>query len=601
MNHPPDNPDVDTAPISPLNRRQLAVFRRVLGYIRPYRGWMLFSAAALVLSTGLGLLLPLVVRSLVDVVLIQSDMQLLHRLALGLLAAFLLQAVFGFAHRLSLSYVGERVVAELRVRVFTHLQGLSLRYYADHRTGETVSRLTNDVSLLQEAITSNLIDLLRHLLMLVGSAGLLFYLDWRLTLIILTGIPPVSLIMVFMGRRIRQASTDVQDRLAEAANVVEETTSGVRTVKSFAREDHEIGRFSDRVEATFKAAMRRARISATLGPTIGFLAFASITMTLWFGSYEVIQGRLTAGGLVAYLVYTMMVASPVGALASLYAQLQSSLGATKRLFELLDTQSDVADAPNALALPQAQGRVSFDHVSFAYNDKAPVLHDLSFAVEPGQIIAIVGPSGAGKTTLVNLVPRFYDADNGTICLDGEDVRDLTLKSLRGQIGIVPQETLLFSDTVYENIRYGRLDASTAEIEAAAVAANADAFIRDELPDGYDTLVGERGVKLSGGQRQRVAIARALLKDPRILILDEATSSLDSASERLVQEALARLLKDRTAFVIAHRLSTIVSADRILVLEGGRLVQQGSHAELVQETGLYRRLYQLQFSDSGVHP
>jgi ATP-binding cassette, subfamily B, bacterial MsbA len=582
----------------PLNKESLQLFRRLLGYVRPYLKWMTVAFITLLFSVALGLILPLVVRSLVDSVLIDMDQGMLNLLAGGLLVVFLVQALFSFAHRLTIAFVGERVIADLRIELYAHLQRLSLKFYADRRTGEIVSRLTNDVSLLQQAITENLVSLVRQLLTLLGAAVFLFYLNWRLTLLILTAIPIMTLTMVWLGRKIRAASKLVQDKLAEAANVLEETTSGIRIVKSFAREAHEIGRFTARVQETFEAAMVRARVTAVLAPIIGFLAFASITFTLWFGSHEVLQGRLTAGGLVAYLVYTMMVATPISSLAGLYAQFQSALGAAERLFELLDTRPDIEDRPDARPLPPLKGRVAFHDVSFDYSEKTAVLRQVSFTAEPGQVIALVGPSGAGKSTLVNLIPRFYDVTEGAITIDGHDVRGVTLHSLRDQIGIVPQETILFSDTVRANILYGKLDASQAELEAAARAANAHDFILNELPDGYDTLVGERGVKLSGGQRQRVAIARAILKNPRVLILDEATSSLDSESEQLVQEALERLMAGRTSFVIAHRLSTIVNADHILVLDQGRIMEQGDHHTLLLNAqGLYHRLYEMQFASA----
>lgn len=582
----------------PINRQRLQLFRRILGYLNPYRKWLGVSILALLFSVALGLILPLVIRNLVDVVLIDKDLQQLNLLAGGLFVVFIVQAIFSFIHRLSLAYVGERAIADIRIRAFTHLHTLSLKFYADRRTGELVSRLTNDVTLLQEAITNNLVALLRQSLTLVGAAALLFVLNWRLTLVILTGIPVITLLMVALGRKIRGASVLVQDRLAEAASILEETIGGIRIVKSFARESHEIERFAGKVNETFEAAMRRARVSSVLGPIIGFMAFASITMTLWIGSYEVIQGRLTAGGLVAYLVYTMLVATPVASLAGLYAQFQSALGAAERLFTLMDTESDVKSPPGARALPALSGEVAFEHVTFEYTEAVPVLRDVSFHARPGEVIALVGPSGAGKSTLVNLIPRFYDAVAGSVYVDGYDVREVELSSLRGQIGLVPQETILFSDTVEANIRYGKLAAPQEELEAAARAANAHEFIMQELPNGYQTRVGERGVKLSGGQRQRVAIARAILKDPRILILDEATSSLDSASESLVQEALERLMAGRTAFVIAHRLSTVLNAHRILVLDQGRIVQQGSHDELLrEESGLYHYLYQMQFAEA----
>lgn len=587
--------DTDEEEAARLTRQNMSTYGRLLQYVRPYKLWMMVSIIALLFSVALGLILPLVVRNLVDLILADQSLPRLNQLALGLFVVFILQAIFSFINQLSLAYVGENAVADIRMQVYAHIQTLSLRYFTDHRTGEIMSRITNDVSQLQAAITEDVLALLRQVLTLCGAIILLFWLDWRLTLIILLGVPFITLTMVWLGRKIRQESKAVQDALAQASNVVEETVSGVRIVKSFTREAYEIGRFSTRVDEIYEAAMRRAKISAVLGPIIGFMAFASITITLWFGAYEVMQGQLTAGGLVAYLVYTMMVAAPIATLAGLYARFQAAIGATERLFDLLDTAPDIVSPPNAPALPAVTGEVVFVDVSFAYTTAVAVLKNVSFTAKPGQVVALVGPSGAGKSTLISLIPRFWDADNGRVLIDGHDIREVELQSLRTQIGMVPQETLLFSDTIYANILYGRLDATREEIEAAAKAANAHDFILHDLPDGYETAVGERGVKLSGGQRQRIAIARALLKNPRILILDEATSSLDSESESLVQEALDRLMQSRTSFVIAHRLSTIVNADWVLVLNEGCVVEQGTHATLLENSnGLYTRLYQMQF-------
>jgi subfamily B ATP-binding cassette protein MsbA len=572
----------------------LAGYARLLRYVRPYRGRLALAVIALVTGTLLGLVMPLVVRNIIDVVFVARDLALLNRFAALLVLIFLVQAVFSFVNRYNLAYVGERVVTDLRRQLYAHLMKLSLRFYANHRTGEIVSRLTNDVTTLQAAVTENLVSLLQQTLTLVGGSAFLFWLNWRLTTLILLGIPIITLTMLFLGRKIRRAATLVQDRLAEASAVLDESLGGIRIIKSFARESYELSRFDAKIEATFEAALARVKISAVLAPIIGFMAFMSITLTLWFGSYEVIQGRLSPGGLAAYLIYTMLVAGPIAAFSGLYAQFQTALGATDRLFELLDTPPDIADAPDAYPLPEIVGRVDFEGVSFEYESTIPVLRNVSLTTRPGQVVALVGPSGAGKSTLINLIPRFYDVSAGRVTIDGHDIRGVTGQSLRRQIGIVPQETLLFADTIGENIRYGRLDAARADIEAAAIAANAHQFIM-ELPQGYNTPVGERGVKLSGGQRQRVAIARAILKNPRILILDEATSSLDSESEQLVQEALDRLMAGRTSFVIAHRLSTIINAHRILVLDRGRIVEQGAHADLLtRPDGLYRKLHTMQF-------
>ena len=593
----PRRPNTDGAKLEdrqPITRQRLADYSRLLRYVHPYSKRMLLAAIALVGGTVLGLILPLVVRSVVDIVFVERDLAMLNRFTGLLTLVFVAQAGFSFVNRYNIAFVGERVVADLRQELYRHLMSLSLGFFADRRTGEIMSRVTNDVTTLQAAVTDNLVTLLQQSLSLVGGIIFLFWLDWRLTSLILLGIPIVTLTMVYLGRKIRKAATLVQDRLAEASAVVEESIGGVRIVKSFARESYEVARFSTKVEEIFAAAMSRAKISATLAPIIGMMAFLSITITLWFGSYEVIRGNLSPGGLIAYLIYTLLVAGPIAAFSGLYGQFQTALGATVRLFELLDREADIADAPTAYPLPEIVGRVQFEHVSFEYESSIPVLHNVSLSVRPGQVVALVGPSGAGKTTLVNLIPRFYDITAGCITIDGHDLRQVTSLSLRQQIGIVPQEAVLFSDTIRANISYGRLDASQDEIEAAARAANAHDFIL-ALSQGYETRVGERGIKLSGGQRQRVAIARAILKDPRILILDEATSSLDSESEYLVQEALERLMKSRTTFVIAHRLSTIVNADWIVVLDRGRIVEQGSHLDLLaRDDGLYRKLHAMQF-------
>jgi subfamily B ATP-binding cassette protein MsbA len=573
----------------------MADYARLLRYVRPYRRRMILALMALSIGTLLGLTMPLVIRSVVDVVFAERSQNKLDLFTMLLALIFLAQAGFSFINRYNMSYVGERVVADLRQQLYNHLISLSLRFFADRRTGEMVSRLTNDVTTLQAAVTDNVVSLLQQSLTLVGGVIFLFWLDWRLTAIILLGIPLVTLTMVYLGRKIRNAAAQAQDRLAEASAVVDEGIGGIRIVKSFAREAYEIARFNAKIEETFAAAINRVKISAILAPTIGFMAFMSIAMTIWFGGSEVIAGRLSPGELVAYLIYTMLVAAPIAAFSGLYAQFQSALGATERLFELLDTQPDIADAPGAYPLPTIIGRVRFEQVSFEYDVAIPVLRDVAIDVQPGQVVALVGPSGAGKSTLINLIPRFYEVTAGRITIDGHDIRQVTGHSLRRQIGIVPQETILFSDTIRENIRYGKLEATQAEIEAAARAANAHTFIM-QTPNGYDTLVGERGIKLSGGQRQRVAIARAILKDPRILILDEATSSLDSESEQLVQEALERLMQSRTTFVIAHRLSTITKADWVLVLDKGRLVEQGTHAGLLSRGGLYHKLHTMQFGN-----
>ncbi len=586
----PDNPP------PPITRGGVATFARLLRYIRPYWRWMVVAVFALVVSSVLGLALPLVVRNLVDFVFVNKDFRDLNWVTMILLIVVVLQSLFTFVQQMALAFVGEHAVADIRIDVYSHLQELPLSFYAERHTGELVSRLTNDVALLQQSITWNLVILLRQVITIIGAAALLFWLDWRLTLLILLVVPIITLVMVYLGGRIRVASVGVQDALAEVSSVAEETTRGVRIVKSFARETYEVERFSSIVMRLYHAAMHRARTNAMLAPIIGLIASATITGILYYGGSQVILGRLTPGDLVAYLIYTVLIASPVAIMADLYGQFQAAIGASQRMLDLLDTPPELRDAADAVALPPVAGDVVFRNVSFRYTTAIDVINNVSFAARAGQLIALVGPSGAGKSTLVNLIPRFYDVVEGCVTIDGHDIRDVTLRSLREQIGIVPQETLLFSGNVYDNIRYGRLEATREEIEAAARAANAHPFIVNDLAEGYETAVGEHGVKLSGGQRQRIAIARAILKDPRILILDEATSSLDSASESLVQEALERLMVGRTSFVIAHRLSTVLNADWILVLDRGEIVEQGTHAALLQNLdGLYTRLYRMQFA------
>ncbi|MDX1421018.1 MAG: ABC transporter transmembrane domain-containing protein [Rubricoccaceae bacterium] len=589
---PPPTPPPDEAEKPPLAE----TLKRILGFARPYRGRLALALALLLLWTGVNLVVPLGMKALLDSVFEDADGALLNRIALGLLGLFAFQSVVGAVGGYLLDWTGERVVADLRQRLYRHLHRLGLRFFSETRTGEISSRLTNDVGKVQSAVTDDLQQVLTLSLTLVGSVVLMLALNWRLSLVIFVTVPPVALAARYFGGIVRTLSRQLQDQLADATAVAEEAVGAVRVVKAFGREPYETARYDTTIEALFATARRRGLLTAVFWNAVAFVFFGALVVIFWYGGREVLAARLTAGDLVAFIFYALNIARTVAGASRLYANVNSAAGASERLFELLDTVPEVVDAPDARPLRRPiRGAVAFEGVTFGYEPDRPVLRDVTFEVEPGQTVALVGPSGAGKTTLLNLIPRFYDPDRGAVRLDGHDLRTRTVASVRDAISIVAQDIQLFGSSIAENIRYGRLDATDAEIEAAARAANIYEFIA-ALPEGFATPVGERGVKLSGGQRQRVAIARAILKDPAVLLLDEATSALDAESERAVQEALVRLMDTRTSFVIAHRLATVRHADRILVLDEGQVVEDGTHDGLTARGGLYARLAALQFDE-----
>ena len=572
------------------------LYKRILNYIRPYLHVLFAALVCTMLAAGGNLYLPWIFRDMIDKVLTAKDAYMLNLISASIVVIFLLRGIFLYGQNYLMSYVGQHVIIDIRSEVFHKLQRLSMSFYDKNKTGTIMSYVTNDVNALQGAMVDNTIELITESIILIGSILAMIYLDWKLTLFTILTFPVVLYFMNFFGKKIRRSGGMIQEATADITSVLQESVSSARVVKSFVREKYEIERFEKENAANLAANLKNARYMATLTPTIEFVAALGVTLILWYGGNNVIEGDTTAGSLVAFLAYAVNISNPIKRITRVTGNIQKALAAAQRVFDVLDLPEEVTDLPDARPLPAVTGSVSLEHVTFSYNKGDEIIHDLSFSVNPGQAIGLVGPSGAGKSTIASLLPRFYDCDSGTIRIDGTDIRDATLDSLRSQVGIVPQETILFNGTVYDNILYGRLDATKEEIIEAAKAANAHDFIM-ELPQGYDTMLGDRGVNISGGQRQRIAIARAILKNPRILILDEATSALDTESERLVQEALNRLMVGRTAFVIAHRLSTIKNADRILVLEKGRLAEDGTHEELMEKNGLYAHLYQIQYRNN----
>ena len=568
---------------------------KIFGLSKPYRA-RFYSATALVLiASAIWLTVPLGLRELLDAVFEQGNDQLLNLLAVGLMLLFIIQAGFSFAGNYHLEWVGERVITDLRKKVYEHLHRLGFRFFAERRLGEITSRLTNDVGSIRTALTDSLPQLLTISFSLIGSISLMVALNWRLSAVIFATVPIVTIATRYFGQKIRRLSRNIQDELADSTAVAEDALGAVRLVKAFVREEYEVNRYSTAIEKLFKTARRKVVLTQLFWSGVGIMFLSTLVIIFWYGGKEVLADRLTAGDLVAFIIYALNISRSISQSSRLYTAVNTAAGASERIFELLEEVPEIKDQENAKELYQIDGNISVKNLSFSYENDRIILDDLNFDVEAGKTIALVGPSGAGKTTLLNLIPRFYDPKEGAILVDGQDIRGVQFKSLRNHISIVPQEVHLFGTSIKDNIRYGRLDATDEEIIEAARDANAHDFIM-ETPDNYDALIGEKGVKLSGGQRQRLAIARAILKNPEILLLDEATSSLDSESESLVQEALYRLMEGRTTFVIAHRLSTVQHADRILVLDKGSIVEDGTHQQLLAKGGLYSHLYELQFRD-----
>lgn len=572
---------------------------RLFPRIKPYIGQLAIATVCLLAASAAGLAFPAIVAVLLDTAFQHGNASLLNEITLGLLLLFAVQATLNMVQVYLLTATAERVIAKLRTDLFAHLVHLSPGFFTDRRTGELTSRLSSDTSVLQTVLSTNLSEFTRQSIFLIGALVLLTIKQPALTGTTLAVVPLVVGAAFLFGKMLRRASTGVQDRIAEATGTADEAFAQIRMVQSFTAEREESRKYDLHLGDVVHAAVERAKIRGVFFGALTFFGFSGVVVVLWEGGRLVLAGQLTAGALVSFLLYALYVAGAVASLASLFGAYQEAVGAARRIFELLDMTATVVDPVAPVALPQPRrGAVAMEHVHFKYQPELPdALHDVSLQIGPGEIVALVGPSGAGKTTVASLLPRFWDVTGGRITFDGIDVRNLALRDLRESIGVVPQEPTLFSGTVRDNIAYALAGTATSvpdsAIEAAARAANAHEFII-RLPQGYDTAVGERGVKLSGGQRQRLAIARVFLKNPALVILDEATSSLDSESERLVEAAMEELLRGRSTLIIAHRLSTVLRADRVVVLDHGNVVETGSHADLLDAEGTYAKLYRGQF-------
>ena len=578
--------------------RSLGPLRALVPYLRPYRGVLVLALLALLVAAAAMLALPIALRYLIDNGISSKSSDTINQYFVAFLAAAAIFGVFAALRFYLVSWIGERVVADMRSAVYARVIRMDPAFFEVTRIGEVLSRLTADTTLVQSIAGVNLSITLRSTLSLIGSLVMLGVTSFKLTAILVVLIPVVIVPLIVLGRRVRRLSRTSQDRIADTSSIADETLNAVQTVQAFTLEQINTNRFDAAVEDSFGAAVRRTRTRSTLTALATMLVFGAITFVLWMGAHAVVRGEMTGGQLGQFLLYAGYVAIAAASLSEMWGEVQRAAGAMERLIELEHAQPTIQAPAQPVALPvPGRGEISFEKVTFRYPSRpeAKALDSFDLQVRKGETVAFVGPSGAGKSTTFQLLLRFYDPESGRVLLDGVDVSQADPLAVRSRIGLVPQDTVLFAASARENIRYGRPGASDAEVEDAAKAAAADEFLR-KLPEGYDTFLGERGTRLSGGQRQRIAIARAILRDPPILLLDEATSALDAESERLVQAALDRLMQGRTTIIIAHRLATVLQADRIVVMDHGRIVAQGTHAELVRGNELYARLAALQFAD-----
>lgn len=572
----------------------MSTLYRILSYYKSYYLLLFLGILGSAIVAVCTIFPAWVMKSVVNDVLVNCDMRALNWIAIALIVVMFVKGIAQFTQGYIMQYVSQSILKKIRSSCFDTLLRLPLSYYATHRTGQLMSRITADVLILQNLLTS-FTGLIGDVIALIGFCAYIFYLHWKLALISIVIIPIIGAFINKFARKMKKIGSNMQSRIGDISTVLQEYITGVKVVKIFTLEEFMRDRFENVNKANFKETMRGGKINAATTPVIEFLNTCGLSLIFWYGGYEVIRGNLNAGQLISFLTALVGLFAPIKNLSKMSNVISISVGAGERVFEILDAPVNITERDDAKKLEKCKGEVEFENVTFAYKENEPVLKNISIKVPAGQVIALVGPSGAGKTTFVNLIPRFFDTEHGAIKIDGNNVKDLSFDSMRKYIGLVPQETLLFSGTIEENIRFGRLDATKDEIIEAAKLANAHEFILEQ-PNGYETQLGERGVNLSGGEGQRIALSRAFLKDPSILILDEATSALDSETENLIRDSLNLLMKNRTTFMIAHRLSTVVNADKIVVFKAGEIVEQGSHTELLQRNGLYSQLYNSQYSE-----